>query len=395
MKQLKKNMIFIISLILLNYQLYPMFSSPGRVGLTAYGIKKGQDDRVMPPDISNQIAANPEIAPKYNGQIPMYTSREYGRHLKKTILPEVNFNTNSSANLSGIISKISDMFTQPALYKQSKDLAGVEIKNEYEKYLEKHVAIHYIDSYKKWLKTIGQAQPSIESFSKYDKLMTAAHEAGHAVEQFLIDPTSWMLKATIKPEESLNAEGYVASYKDRVHNLFSVSVKNDIKKELAGDVGIMIAQNKKLKFEDFLSTKGYLMGARDIAGTDLHSAYKNAENYTERMYGLNSWIPQNYTEQERERFVHDFLKECYEETYQDLYAHKDEHQALTRLLLEKENLYSNDIYSVASGKNQYLLGLLSSNGQWRKYLTSVISHEMNSLAKLHENSPYEMHTIFG
>jgi hypothetical protein len=374
-----------------------MFSSAGRVGLTADGIKKGQDDRLMPPDISKQIAVNPQIAPKYNSKSPIYISRKYGRNLNKSTLPKMNFDTNSSTNLFGVISKISDMFTQPVLYKQSEDLAGVEIKNEYEKKL----SMHYIDSYKKWLKTIGQEQPSIESFSKYDELMTAAHEAGHVLEYFLIDPASWMVKASIKKSKNLDkaigvsAEGYIASFKNPLLNLFPVTVKNEIKRNLAGDVGIMIAQNKKLKFEDFLSTNDYLMGARDIAGTDLHSAYKNAEKYTEPMYGLNSWIPENYTEQERERFIHDFLKECYEETYQDLYAHKDKHQALTKLLLEKESLYPNDIYSAASGKKQYLLGLFSSNRQWGKYLMSLIAHEMNSLAKLHENSPYEMHTIFG
>lgn len=371
MEPVKRNIFFIVSLILLNYQLYPMFSSAGRVGLNGYGIKKGKDDRVIPPDISNQIAANPQIAPKYNSKSPIYISRKYGRNLNKSTLPEVNSS------------------------RQQEDTADIETKNEYEEKLKKHLDIHYIDSYKKWLKTIGQAQPSIESFSQYYQLMIAAHEAGHALENFLIDPTSWMLKATIKPEISLNAEGYVVSFKNPVQNLFSVNVKNKIKRYLAGDVGVMIAQNKKLKFEDFLSIKNSLMGARDSVDTDLHSAYKNAEKYTERMYGLNSWIPENYREQERERFVHDFLKEFYEETYQDLYAHKDKHQALTRLLLAKENLYSDNFYSVASGKKQYLLGLFSSNRPWGKYLMSLISHEMNSLLKLYENSPYEMHTILG
>ena len=183
----------------------------------------------------------------------------------------------------------------------------------------------------------------------HNKLEKVYHEAGHALVGALYENEP-ILYATIIESKGLSGHVLESSKSFREKILGYKDLENyrkEIKFQLSGGIAISLLEGKERPcYEDFVyeSSLKYGMGNRYYAGSDMHTAYKNAESYYLYSNPL-SWLSPNAYHEVK---IHNIVKECYDEVYDVLDAHQEQLAELGNKLYKNEVLSSNYIYEVAN-----------------------------------------------
>ena len=276
--------------------------------------------------------------------------------------------------------------------KKSKNLSMGDFSKMYEN-INKPIKLEYDQSFNRNLLKFG---------CKYqfwgEKYCSAAHEAGHSLvatqNSALISPEYATLISSpgSKAHVSFNRTDTWIPYTIDEKNLDHI--KHEIEVDLAGGIAMAIAEGKKLTFEEFLVYEKYGMGSPERKGSDIHDAFKQANNYFDLLEGRDRWIPEGSEEQRNENILN-LLKESYEKTSTFLNSHKNQLAQTTNQLYDQGIISADTIHEIAgTTKPKYFH---EKNLAERVVIanTNRLQKMVRDVANFNEENPYEIHDVLG
>ena len=183
-------------------------------------------------------------------------------------------------------------------------------------------------------------------YSEKEKLMTAYHEAGHAIMTYLIHPTDEVIKATIRARKDYL--GYIYYRQADDYEQGSPVMEEELAKikiSIAGYAAEKIVYGTVTTgvWGDFqhIMTKAHHMvwelgmGKSGLLGNFLSAASKDGELYMSEK-----------TKEKLDTDVQDILQTCLKETTETLTKHRDVLDYFTQELLKKGDLQNDEIITI-------------------------------------------------
>jgi len=176
-----------------------------------------------------------------------------------------------------------------------------------------------------------------------ERLQIARHEAGHVIAGYFSDPKNYKVaKVDITPRS--NYAGITQSHIDEERQVIN---QEEIEAQIVLAYGGMAAE----EYYYNTTTTG--------CSNDIQVATKTAQNYF-KVYGMSKEIgpvclhPDIFSspilDVETDKAIRAFLKKKYEETLDLILKHADTLEALTKVLLEKEVLYKEEIMAILTSE---------------------------------------------
>ena len=202
------------------------------------------------------------------------------------------------------------------------------------------VTVHDLEEARDKL-TIGKKRKSI-ILTEQDRKITAYHEAGHALIRLLLpEDTDPLHKVTIIPRGQ--ALGVTSWLPERDKNHF---LKNEMIALLMSGLGGRIAE--ELAFDTMTSGAGNDFEKVTDLARNMVCYYGMSDELGTVVYGQRNgdFAYSAYTAKRIDEEVSKMVKKCYDKTKELLEANRDKLNKLADVLLEKETLYANEIYTL-------------------------------------------------
>lgn len=247
------------------------------------------------------------------------------------------------------------------------------------------------------IKIKGIIMRNIFGMDHKKQLETAWHEAAHALQAACAEKLSTVSQLSVEPQ-GLAGGAFIAvpqckpkivhSAKDFFHGHQEKldRVKSKIKIALAGGVGEMILEDKKLSFSEF--EKRYEgIGNPNLVGSDIWQIvqelkylylYKDLTVVADFEKELEPYA--RPSQAEFQEYADALLEECYEETYANLYANKPMLDQIVKEALKHGVISGDRIYELAGKKRPKYDFEMSATEKVVKALANWLSWTFNRMA---------------
>lgn len=173
--------------------------------------------------------------------------------------------------------------------------------------------------------------------SASSKLLTAWHEAGHALSRIFNDTLSLIKHITIQPDAATNSQGHVLSMQTYQVDKSVEELENQIISALCGGVAEQVLMSEKMLTNPhdilkFLAEPQY--------ASDLQQARKDARE----IVAIKSF--QYFNEKQIEQKIDALIIKLYKRAYQFIVERKNEIKKTAEILLKKNILSSDETYNL-------------------------------------------------
>ncbi|MBV8660865.1 MAG: hypothetical protein JO129_01830 [Candidatus Dependentiae bacterium] len=169
------------------------------------------------------------------------------------------------------------------------------------------------------------------------KLLTAWHEAGHALSYIRNHEASLVHCVTIRPDEATKTNGHVKSIHAHDSNQTIYDFEKHIISALCGGAAEQVAMNQKIfihphEILQFFSQPQYC--------TDMQIAY----SYAREIVVIQNF--QHLNEKQIQQKINEIIIRLYKQAYSFIFNNKHDVKKIALALLEKEILTSQEVYNI-------------------------------------------------